>query len=172
MTNDTTAMPSLAAAPFAASVLLKPILLGGLSVAVLDAIDAIVAYKLVAGYDPIPIYQFVASGILGPAAFKGGLAAAGLGLIVHFSVAFGAAAVYVAARATLRFRPDSVLIAGPVYGVGVFAFMGYVVIPLSRITPAAFSLPLFLNGVVGHALLVGLPIAYFARDVRPGTGRA
>ena len=45
----------------------------------------------------------------------------------------------------------------------MFAVMNYVVIPLSRIPAAPFSLPLFLNGIIGHALLVGLPIAYAAR---------
>ena len=41
--------------------------------------------------------------------------------------------------------------------------MNYIVIPLSRIPASPFSLPLFLNGLIGHALLVGLPIAYAAR---------
>jgi hypothetical protein len=171
MTNETTA--TLAAASRSptrsrpASALLNAILWGGLIVGVLDAVDALVAFKLVAGFDPIPIYQFVASGLLGPEAFKGGLATAGLGLLIHFLIAFGAAAVYVGARASWRFLPDSVLVAGSVYGVGVYAFMNYVVIPLSRIPSSPFSLPLFLNGVIGHALLVGVPIAYLAREVRP-----
>jgi hypothetical protein len=49
------------------------------------------------------------------------------------------------------------------YGVVVFLVMGFVVIPLSRIPPSTPTLPLLLNGLIAHALLVGLPIALAAR---------
>jgi hypothetical protein len=39
-----------------------------------------------------------------------------------------------------------------------------VVLPLSLIGRPAFSLPGLLNGLIGHALLVGLPCALLARD--------
>jgi len=45
----------------------------------------------------------------------------------------------------------------------VFFFMNYGVLPLSAVASAPFSLGMFLNGVFGHALLVGLPIALYAR---------
>jgi uncharacterized membrane protein YagU involved in acid resistance len=62
---------------------------------------------------------------------------------------------------------------GAVFGVAVWAVMNLVVIPLSRIPPASFSLALFLNGIVGHALFVGLPIAYAAhRYLRSDRGSA
>jgi hypothetical protein len=47
--------------------------------------------------------------------------------------------------------------------VAVWAVMNLVVIPLSRIAPSPFSFSLFVNGVVGHAIFVGIPIAYAAR---------
>lgn len=34
---------------------------------------------------------------------------------------------------------------------------------LSAVPKSPFSLPLSLNGVFGHAIFVGLPIAWFAR---------
>ncbi len=52
---------------------------------------------------------------------------------------------------------------GLAFGVGVFLVMNLMVIPLSRIPASVPSLPLVLNGVIGHALLVGLPIALAAR---------
>jgi hypothetical protein len=48
---------------------------------------------------------------------------------------------------------------GLLYGTAVYFFMNYLVLPLS----APFHLGLFLNGVIGHALLVGIPIALCAR---------
>lgn len=141
----------------------RAIVLGGLVAGLLDALDAVVAFKLVLGLGPIPIYQFVASGALGPSAFTGGAASALLGVGFHFAIALGAAAVFTLASArwpALLARPA---VTGAGFGVAVYLVMNHVVIPLSRIPPSPFSLPLFVNGVIGHAILVGLPIAYAAR---------
>ena len=76
---------------------MKAIVAGGLAAAVLDALDAVVAYKLAYGMTPLAIYQFVASGMLGQAAYAGGAATALAGLAIHFLIAFTAAAVFVLA---------------------------------------------------------------------------
>jgi hypothetical protein len=141
----------------------QAILVGGLVVAVLDAVDALVAYRLAFGMTPVSIYQFVASGLLGQAAFSGGAATALLGLAIHFLIAFTAAATYVLASERLsQLRRDAVEW-GLAFGLAVFVVMSFVVIPLSRIPPAPPSVPLLLNGIIGHAFLVGLPIALAAR---------
>jgi hypothetical protein len=152
--------------------IVRAIILGGLAVAVLDGLDAVVAYKIVLGFDPVPIYQFVASGLLGPSAFSGGAATALLGLAVHFLVAFSAAAAYVLSSLRWPALRDRPVPYGLAFGIAVFAFMSWVVTPLSRIPSSPFSLPLFLNGLVGHALLVGLPIAVAARRVLGATRSA
>jgi hypothetical protein len=151
---------------------IQAIAVGGLAVGVLDAVDALVAYKLAYGMSPLAIYQFVASGLLGQQAYAGGVPAALLGLLVHFLIAFTAAAVFVLASERLpRLRREAVAW-GLSYGVVVFLVMGFLVIPASRIPPSTPTLPLLLNGVIGHALLVGLPIAlaarrYLGRPARP-----
>ncbi len=68
----------------ARSVSMKAVLVGGALVGVLDGLDAVVALKVLVGLGPIKIYQFVASGLLGPTAFAGGGATALLGLFIHF----------------------------------------------------------------------------------------
>jgi hypothetical protein len=154
------------------SPLSRAIAVGGLAAGILDAIDAIVAYKVVLGFDPVPIYQFVASGMLGPSAFAGGLATAFVGLVVHFTIAFSAAAVFSLASERLPALRRNVAVSGAAYGVLVWGVMNGVVIPLSRIPSSPFSLPLFVNGVVGHALLVGIPIALAARHYLGAPARA
>lgn len=141
----------------------KAILIGGLAAGILDGLDAIVAFKVVLGFGPIAIYQFVASGMLGPSAFQGGIATMLVGVAVHFFIAFAAAAVFTLASARWPSLLRHAAPSGAVFGVGVYAVMNYVVIPLSKIPPSAFSWPLFLNGVLGHAVFVGLPIAYAAQ---------
>jgi hypothetical protein len=53
---------------------------------------------------------------------------------------------------------------GLVYGVGVYFFMSQVVVPLSRLgNSPSWQVPVLLNGIIGHALLVGLPAALVSR---------
>jgi len=141
----------------------RAIVAGGLAAGVLDAVDALVAYKLVYGMSPLVIYQFVASGVLGKSAYAGGGRSALLGLAVHFLIAFTAATVFVLASERLPALRRNAVAWGLAFGVAVFVVMSFVVTPLSRIGASVPPLPLLVNGVLGHALLVGLPIALAAR---------
>ena len=132
---------------------------GGLAVGVLDAIDAVVFFRAA----PTRVFQSVASGLLGRQAFQGGLATALLGMLLHFFIASTAAGVYVGASRRLAVLVRHAVPCGLAYGVAVFAFMSQVVVPLSRARQAPFSVPWLLNGLIGHALLVGLPITLCAR---------
>ena len=155
----------------------RAIVAGGLAAGLLDMADALVAYKLAFGMSPVVIYQFVASGLLGKAAYTGGLPAALLGLAIHFLIAFTAATVFVLASERVpQLRRDAVGW-GLAFGLAVFAVMNFVVIPLSRIGASTPPLPLIVNGLLGHAFLVGLPIAlaarrFLGRGERTGFARA
>jgi len=135
---------------------------GGLVAGILDAVDGVIAYGT-QGLNPIQVLQYIASGALGQSAFQGGLAAAALGVAFHFSIAGVAASVFVLATQRLEILKTHAVPAGLLYGTAVYFFMNYVVLPLSAVAAGAFHLGLFLNGVIGHALSVGLPISLFAR---------
>ena len=146
----------------------RTILLGGLVVALLDGIE-ISLYYAVQGVSPIRIFQAVASGLLGPASFEGGLQTFLLGVLIHFFIAFSIVTVYWLASRKLEVLTRRPVICGLLYGVLVYFFMTYVVVPLSAVQQRPSSLPVFLNGVIGHALLIGLPSALFARAARRTT---
>jgi hypothetical protein len=135
---------------------------GGLAAGVLDAVDGVIAYGT-QGLDPIQVLQYIASGLLGKASFEGGLATAGLGTILHFLIAFVAAAVYVVAGRWISVLKRRAVTFGLLYGAAVYLFMNYLVLPLSAVGHSPFKLGLFLNGVIGHALFVGVPIAWIGR---------
>ena len=135
---------------------------GGLMAGVLDAIDGVIAYGT-QGLNPVQVLQYIASGALGKSAFQGGLATAALGAAFHFGIAWVAAAVFVLASRWLEILKTHAVLAGLLYGAAVYFFMNYLVLPLSAVAPATFQLGLFLNGVIGHAVFVGLPISLFAR---------
>ena len=64
---------------------------------------------------------------------------------------------YVATR-KIRILTTHPVVCGAVYGVLAYLFMNRVVIPLSAIG-GAFSMPLFINGILIHAFGVGVPTA-------------
>ncbi|HEY1741830.1 MAG TPA: hypothetical protein VGG18_01600, partial [Granulicella sp.] len=74
----------------------RAILYATLVVGVLDAADGVVVRGL-QGQNPIQVLQYIASSLLGARAFSGGLASAGLGLVVHFAIALVVATIYILA---------------------------------------------------------------------------
>ena len=152
-------------APNRALTNVQAIFWGGLISGVLDAIDGVIAYGT-QGLNPIQVLQYIASGALGKSAFQGGLATAALGAAFHFIIAWVVAAVFVLASRQLEILKTHAVLAGLMYGAAVYFFMNYLVLPLSAVAPATFQLGLFLNGVIGHALFVGLPISLFARRLQ------
>jgi hypothetical protein len=138
---------------------------GGLIAGTLDAVDGVIAFGT-QGLNPIQVLQYIASGALGRSAFQGGLATAALGAAFHFSIALVAAGVFVLATRRLEILKTHAVPAGLLYGAAVYFFMNYLVLPLSAVAASTFHLGLFLNGVIAHALFVGLPISLFARRVQ------
>ena len=130
-------------------------LLGGLAAGVGDSVLALVLYPV----SLVRIYQSVASGLLGRDSFQGGLATAALGMFLHFFIATTATFVYVVASSRLKLLLKQPVACGLAFGIAVYFFMGFVVVPLSRARAGGFAWPPML----GHALLVGLPIALVAR---------
>jgi hypothetical protein len=144
--------------------MLPAILWGGLAAGVLDAAYATTIWVL-RGRGPGFVWQAVASGLLGPDAFRGGTRTTLLGLAIHFFIAFTAAAVFVTASRFLPLLRERPVACGIAFGLMVWAFMRFVVIPLSRLR--ASTAPFLSWDLVGalaiHALGVGLPIALAAR---------
>jgi uncharacterized membrane protein YagU involved in acid resistance len=140
----------------------QAILYGTLVVGALDAIDAVVFFGL-RGVQPIRIFHSIAAGLLGRAAFQGGLATAALGVFLHFFIAFIIVSTFCLASTRARALTRQPVIWGLLYGLVVYAVMNLVVVPLSAAGRAPFSLPVLMNGLLIHAFGVGLPSALFAR---------
>ena len=148
----------------------RALLLGGLTVGVLDALDALVFLGL-RGVPPARLFQGIASGLLGRSAFAGGTATALLGVLLHFFIAFAVVATYHMAARRLSGLTLQPWVYGPLYGLLVYAVMNFIVIPLSAIgARGPRSTSALLNGLLIHALGVGLPAALSARAARRGPG--
>ena len=139
------------------------IVYGGMAIGILDGLFAFVFYGLILGAKPLRIFQSVAVGLLGRASYDGGTKTFLFGLLLHFIVATCIALVYYLAAVNLPLLIRYAVPAGLVYGMIAYLGMNYVVIPLSRIGLRPFSFRLFLPAFIGHAILVGLPVALIAR---------
>ena len=139
------------------------ILYGGLTAGTLDILDAFIVSGLRGG-SPERVLRYIASGLMGSSAAQGGIEMPALGLGLHFVIALGAAATYWAASQKLAILTKRPVVSGLAFGICVWAFMRYVVVPLSLVRGGAGSPPLLLllNQLGIHALGVGLPIALFA----------
>ena len=148
----------------------RAIAYGGVTVGVLDGLDAIVFFGVRSGVGPLRIFQGIAGGLLGrEAAVAGGWPTALLGMVLHFTIATTiVTAFYLASRRYpwLTRRP---FVWGPLYGVAVYLTMNVVVLPLSALhgTGLPSAVPVLLNGILIHILGVGTPSALFARAATP-----
>ena len=141
---------------------LRTILFAGLLAGALDIAAAFVVYGL-RGASPVRILQSISSGLLGVAAFQGGLGTAALGAMLHFFIAIVAAAVYYGASGKLGILVRRPVVSGLLYGVAVYLFMNLVVLPLSAVAKRPFVPSMAAVIVVVHMLCVGLPIALVIR---------
>jgi hypothetical protein len=135
----------------------------GLLAGVLDIVNAIAFWRLYAGTSAATILQSIAAGLLGKAAFEGGAATAALGLVLHLLILCAMAAIYWLAARRWPWMIARPLAAGIACGLVTWAAMNYVVVPLSRASAPPFILPWFIDGLLAHLLLVGIPFASVAR---------
>lgn len=139
--------------------LIAAIATGGLAAGTIDIVYAMISVGM-RGRSPQWVLQSVASGLLGSDAFQGGWASAGLGLAAHFVIATGAATVFVLANVQIEALRRHWLLAGVLFGVGVYLFMNFVVLPLSAVPfKINYTWSVLAQGFVSHALGVGIPIA-------------
>ena len=140
----------------------KTILLAGFVCGVLDGLSAIALTKALGG-STVRMFQGIARGLQGAAAFQQGANSALLGVALHFAIAFGAAAVYYVASRLLPVLVRRALLCGVLYGVVVHLFMTFVVIPLSAIGPRPFVPRVFCYLLAIHMVVVGPSISLTVR---------
>jgi hypothetical protein len=118
-----------------------------------------IVFGLILKTPMISSLQFVASGILGDAAFTGGLATALLGLVLDFIMITIMAGVFIFSADRILLLRRNVIVGSILYGFGVFIVMNLIVLPLSA-APALPAPPLWLliELVLQHILLIGLPL--------------
>jgi uncharacterized membrane protein YagU involved in acid resistance len=133
-------------------------ILGGVIAGTLDVFNAAYIYNQA----PDLVLKAIASGVQGRASFEGGVASIAFGLLLQWLISICAAVVYIVGGRRFPLILREPLVFGPIFGVGVFCVMHFIVVPLSRANsalpaPLAFSEDFLAN------LVFGLIIAVVAR---------
>jgi hypothetical protein len=145
--------------------LLRLSVIGGVIIGLLHLIIQVgVVYGLLLKSPFIVSLQYVASGVMGDAAFAGGLATALLAVILEFVMTIIIAGVFILSADRIPLLRKHVIPGSLLYGFGVFVVMNFIVLPLS----AAPELPappmwLFIEIILEHILLIGLPLGLLVR---------
>lgn len=136
----------------------------GLLAGTLDITVALVEAAL-QGKGPVYLFQGIAGGLLGMSSFQGGLATAALGAFFHFLIATTAAAVFYLASRKLKSLVQHAIPSGLLYGVVVYSFMSYIVLPISayHVKIALPPIVQLIRDIGVHMFMVGLPISLMVR---------
>jgi hypothetical protein len=116
---------------------------------------------------PVYLFRVIAGGLLGlgMSSFQGGLATAALGAFFHFLIATTASAVFYLASRKLKSLVKHAIPSGLLYGVAVYIFMYYIVLPISTCHTKIALPPIaqLIRDVAIYMFMVGLPISPMVR---------
>ncbi len=145
----------------------KQAVYGGLLIAVGDALFAIAVWFEWSTKGLTQVFQSIAVGVLGKASYEGGTATALLGAGLHVAIAIVFVAICIALSFRVRPLIEKPVLAGLLYGVGLYVAMNFVAMPLSRVdaSPSFKHLDTMAMSVVAH-MLFGVACTLFARRAR------
>lgn len=99
-----------------------------------------------------------------PPAVDWGAGGALLGLIVHYAIMAAMALVFMIAHARIGWVRAHSLVAGAIYGLGLYLFMYGLVLPLRFGAPLPNDPTAIAKGLFAHMVLVGLTFGLVARS--------
>lgn len=123
---------------------------------------------------PAMVFRYIASGLVGVGAIRGGAGMVALGVAIHYAIALTWTAVYFVASRQWRVLVRRPVVCGLLYGALVYAVMNFWVLPLTRVprAHAAMSVASRVSGVLALLFCIGLTVALLtAREQATGNGQ-
>ena len=148
----------------------KKIIAAGLLVGTLD-ISAAIIKTLINGGNPVRMFQFIASGVFGKAAFAGGAAFAAYGLLFHYCIAMCWTIFFFLVIAKWKITAENRVLTGIMYGVFIWGIMSRVILPLSSAPALKFK---WMQAIIAMLILIaaiGLPLSFMAAKYYAATNR-
>ena len=142
---------------------LKLILLAGLLAGTLDISSAFVDYYIATGKNPAGILNYVASGLLGKAAFGDGAMFPVLGLLLHYIIAMSFTFFFFYIYSKLSLQKINWILTGILYGIFIWLVMNLVVVPLSNTTKYPFTSFRIIKSMLILIVMIALPLSFTAK---------
>jgi len=137
----------------------KTILLAGFIAGTLDILFAII---FLASGNAEAVFRYIARGALGEAAYQGGFEMILLGLVFHYIIAYCFTIGYFLVSPLFPFLHKQKIAVGLLYGVFVWAFMHFIVLPFTHNPPGPVTLKGAWKNIVILMFAVGLPVVIMA----------
>jgi len=144
----------------------------GLFAGTLDIADALI-FNVLRGITPVMVLQYIASGLIGAASFRGGLTSAGLGLVIHYLIALRWTTLFFTASRKIAILTGRPILSGLIYGNVVYLVMNFVILPASSVPhpSSATTIAALINGVLALMLCIGLPVSVLTSRYLPRRDR-
>lgn len=142
------------------------VLLAGIIVGTFDILAAMLQFFIKTGKDPLIVLKFVASGVFGTAALKGGADMIAWGFLFHYVIAMSFTVFFFWLCSKFPSILNHRLITGICYGIFAWSFMRFVVLPLSLTNKQPFDLTAAVVAAGIIVVCIGIPLAFMAAAFR------
>lgn len=136
------------------------ILCAGLFVGTLDILAALTKYYVTTGRNPLFIFRYIASGIMGNEAFSGGTGTILAGVVLHYCIALSFTLLFCFLYRNLRFCSRHKVLTGILYGIFIWAVMAFLVVPLSHTPKGPFNAFNAVKELLILICMIGLPLSF------------
>jgi ABC-type multidrug transport system permease subunit len=131
----------------------------GLLTGTLDGLAALILnYKI----SPAIVFKFIASGVFGKVAFKGGNEMVASGIVFHYLIAIMFTNAFYLLYPFFKRLFHNAYVIAVAYGCMAWIIMNLLVVPVSKIGLHPIKTPVILIGVAVLIICIGLPIALIA----------
>ncbi|MFC6100548.1 hypothetical protein [Olivibacter domesticus] len=132
----------------------------GMLVGTFDILAALTNYYISTGKNPMVIFKYISSGILGTDAFAGGTAIILMGLLLHYIIALSFTILFCILYYHIKSLSNHKIFTGIVYGIFIWAIMNLIVVPLSHTPKSPFDTLHAVKELLILIFMIGLPLSF------------
>lgn len=132
----------------------------GLLVGTFDIIAALVNYYISTGKNPIVIFSYISSGLLGTDAFAGGTNVILMGMLLHYVIALSFTILFCILYYNIKSLSIYKIFTGIAYGIFIWAIMNLIIVPLSHTPKSPFDVLHALKELLILIFMIGLPLSF------------
>jgi len=140
-------------------IIVRTALLAGL----LDITGAIIHFLLRTKKNPVLIFEYIASSVLGTSAYQGSWWIIALGILFHFLIAFFFTLFFFLIYPRISFLSFNPVLTAILYGIFIWLVMNLLILPLTKVAKPPFNLVQALIGVGILIVAIGIPLSFIAR---------